>query len=322
LTEWDDAQFLGDNVHAATIAVVNDVPPVVILWPLLLAGGVYLLLCWTVRGAGDKHFTAAASRHAFLTGLIAWLGSSLLPAANAGILPLPTNAGVPMKIFPALAWPVLGCLLAHVLGQLSYPRGRSKPEQPPGNLHVRNFLPRRLAWTVVVIFAGAAAQIIWTSTLPGFAPLPYGSRPDGASGYVTVGGEGRIPGVELAAYLGGALAVLAAGTLAALALIARRPPLHGLTPFQDSLLRTITMNRLLRTVATVASGLAAIAGNHAVRPDPAGGTGGWINPAGALNLAVLLLMLVWSPPRLRASAPPAAGDRQPVDLGREHPNAL
>lgn len=58
------------------------------------------------------------------------------------------------------------------------------------------------------------------------------------------------------------------------------------------------MNRLLRTVATVASGLAAIAGNHAARTDPALGIDGWINPAGALNLAVLLLMLLWSPPRL------------------------
>jgi hypothetical protein len=48
------------------------------------------------------------------------------------------------------------------------------------------------------------------------------------------------------------------------------------------------MNRLLRTVATIASGLAAIAGNHAALPDPAEGTGSWFNPLGLLNLVVLL----------------------------------
>jgi hypothetical protein len=109
--------------------------------------------------------------------------------------------------------------------------------------------------------------------------------------------------VELAMYLGGALLVLAVGTLAVLLLISRRPPVDGLTPGLDGVLRTIAMNRLLRTVATIASGLAAIAGNHAARPDPGSGIAGWINPAGALNLAVLLVMLLWPPPKLAAQQP-------------------
>lgn len=163
----------------------------------------------------------------------------------------------------------------------------------------------------MAIFGGAAAQIMWTSTLPGFAPLPYESQPDGAGGYSTVGGEGRIPGAELAGYLGGALLVLAAGTLVVLVLITRRRALAGLNPLQDGLLRTITMNRLLRTVATVASGLAAIAGNHAARPDPATGLTSWMNPAGLLNLAVLLLMLCWPPPKLEG----------PNGVGRGAPTA-
>ena len=102
-------------------------------------------------------------------------------------------------------------------------------------------------------------------------------------------------------YLGGALFVLAVGTLAVLLLISRRPPVDGLTPGLDGVHRTIAMSRLLRTVATIASGLAAIAGNHAARPDP--GSTGWINPAGALNLAVLLVMLLWPPPKLAAQQP-------------------
>ncbi|WP_307424930.1 hypothetical protein [Pseudarthrobacter defluvii] len=210
----------------------------------------------------------------------------------------------PVNIMPALAWPVLGCLAAHVLGQVSYPRTRSKPGRQAANQRrILDFLPRRLTWTVLAVFTGAAAQIVWTSTLPGFAPAAYESRPDGAAGYVTFGGEGRIPGVELAAYLGGFLVVLGVGTLLVLALITRRAPLDGLSPELDRRLRTIAMNRLLRTVATVASGLAAIAGNHAARPDPASGVNGWVNPAGALNLAVLLVMLLWAPPRLAQHQP-------------------
>jgi hypothetical protein len=229
----------------------------------------------------------------------------------------------------------------HILGQLSYPRARFLTGQPldESPRRILNVLPRRLAWTTAAIFAVAAAQIGWLSLLPGFAALPYTSRPDGAGGYVTFGGEGRIPGVELAVYLAGALLVLAVGTLLVLALTARRPPLAGLSTDVDGLLRTITANRLLRTVATVAAGLAAIAGNHAARPDPAAGTASWFNPAGALNLAVLLVMLLWPPPKLTAPQPhpgarakgngsrrvpesPRAADLQPVDLRREHPNAL
>ncbi|MEV4988105.1 hypothetical protein [Pseudarthrobacter sp. LMD1-1-1.1] len=279
-------------------AVLSDAPPVAVLWPFLLAGGAYLLLRSLIRGARGPDFTAAASRHAFCIGVIGWLGSSLLPAANAGILPLPGSSTVPVDIAPALAWPVLGCLAAHVLGQASYPKARPRPVLQSGKPpRLRGLVSRPLAWTVTVIFLLSAAQIAWTSTLPGFDPRPYGSRPDGDGGYATFGGEGRIPGIDLGMYLGGALFVLAGGTLAVLLLISRRAPVDGLAPGPDRVLRTLTTNRLLRTVATIASGLAAIAGNHAARPDPAVGPVNWFNPAGALNLAVLLLMLLWAPPR-------------------------
>ncbi|MHC6230137.1 hypothetical protein ACX5I6_10665 [Arthrobacter sp. MMS24-T111] len=290
-------------MHVATIAVVDDVPPLALLWPLLLAGGVYWLLSRVIRGARDG--SPRASRHAFLVGLIGWLASSLVPAANAGIIPLPHSATIPAAILPALAWPVLGCLAAHVLGQLSYPRPQSTPDAPGASRRrIRDIVPRRLGWTVAAIFAGAAAHIAWMSALPGFPSRAYESRPDGHGGFTTFGGEGRIPGQELAPYLGGALIVLAAGTLFVLALAARRPPLAGLAPKEDDLLRTIAGNRLLRTVATVASGLGAIAGNHAARPDPATGLGSWTNPAGALNLVVLAVMLFWRPPALQGQRPP------------------
>jgi hypothetical protein len=285
-------------------AVFINVPPMAVVWPFLLAAGSYLLLRWVIWGPGGGS-AATASQHAFWVGIMGWLASSLQPAGNAGILyaspdsqPLISTAA----IVPALAWPILGSLAVHAIGQLSYPGPRLPRRQADlGLRRVRDFLPRPLAWTVLAVFAGAALQIGWMATLPGYDPVPYGSRPDPAAGFVPYGGDGRVPGIELASYLGPALLVLGAGTWLVLVLITRRRRLEALDSVENSLLRTIAMNRLLRTAATIASGLAAIAGNHAARPDPSLVTSGWMNAAGAVNLAVLLAMWWWAPPKLPAA---------------------
>ncbi|MDQ0922537.1 hypothetical protein QF038_001045 [Pseudarthrobacter sp. W1I19] len=297
--------FGGNVPGSEVVAVFSNVPPLALLWPLLLATGVYFLLRWVVREHGNQVSAATASRHALWVGVLGWLASSLQPAGNAGILPVGSAARPltgPADIIQALAWPVLGCLAVHAIGQLSYPRPRL-PQQPV-TLEVRkmrDFLPRRLAWTVLVVFALAAAQISWTAALPGFAPVQWGSRPDGPNGCIPYGGDGRIPGFELAACLGVALIILAMGTLAVLTLISRRRQLESLPSEDNDLLRTIAMNRLLRTVATVAAGLAAIAGNHAARPDPSSVSGSWTNAAGVVGLGILLAMWWWAPPKLPAA---------------------
>lgn len=291
-----------DNV----IAILGNVPPMAALWPFLLAAGTYLLLRWVMWEPQDRTSPVTAARHAYWVGIIGWLASSLQPAAHAGILHVPHQGTTANStdILPALAWPVVGCLAVHAIGQLSYPGPQLPRRQATLRVRrIRDFLPRPLAWTVLAIFVASAAHIAWTATLPGFAPLPYESRPAPNNQYVTYGGDGRIPGAELAAYLGSALLLLAAGTLSVLALMTRRRRLESLSPDNNDLLRTIAMNRLLRTVATIASGLAAIAGNHAARPDPAGETGSWTNPAGMLNLVVLLVMWWWTPPKLLDGLP-------------------
>jgi hypothetical protein len=283
------------------LAVFNNVPPMAVLWPFLLAAGIYLLLRWVIWEPGYRTPAATAAQHAFWVGVMGWLASGLQPAANAGILPVPFpgSTGRTVDILPALAWPVLGCLAVHAIGQLSYPGPRlSRRQATLGIRRVRSFLPRALTWTVAAIFVASAVQIVWTATLPGFAPVPYQTQPAPDGQYVRHGGEGRIPGVELAVHLGGALLVLALGTVAVLVLVTRRRQLEALGEEDNNLLRTIAMNRLLRTVATIASGLSAIAGNHAARQDPAGGTENWFNPAGLLNLAILLVMWWWAPPKL------------------------
>ena len=88
------------------------------------------------------------------------------------------------------------------------------------------------------------------------------------------------------------------GTALVLKLISHRRQLEALDAAGNDLLRTIAMNRLLRTVATIAAGLGAVAGNFAARPDPAGSVTGWTNPAGIAGLVVLLALWVWAPPRL------------------------
>ncbi|TSE14864.1 hypothetical protein B1A87_001950 [Arthrobacter sp. KBS0703] len=180
----------------------------------------------------------------------------------------------PADILPALAWPILGCLGIHAIGQLSYygPRSARHPTTTLPERPVKGFLPAALARTALGIFAASAGTIAWAATQPPYNPLPYSSQPDAGGGFTTVGGDGRIAGTELAACLAGALLVLAAGTSLLLWLVSRRRELERLDADDNKVIRTIAMNRLLRTSATMAAGLAAIAGNFACRPDPSSTT--------------------------------------------------
>jgi hypothetical protein len=101
-----------------------------------------------------------------------------------------------------------------------------------------------------------------------------------------------------AACLGAAWLALALGTALVLKLVSHRRQLEALDAADNDLLRTTAMNRLLRTVATIAAGLGAVAGNFAARPDPAGNVSSWTNPAGIAGLVVLLGMWAWAPPKL------------------------
>jgi hypothetical protein len=295
-----------------------ELPPMLLLGPLVAAVVLYIILRWVVWEPRMGASPETVSQHALWVGVIGWMASSLQGAMNIGIIPATSVSSpvvspsltTPETIFPALAWPVLGTLGVHALGQLSYPRPRGARRKASLHVrHVRDFLPLPLAWTTLAVVIAAAAYIAWAATLPGFDALPYGTVAEGPQVYRTVGGDGRIPGTTLAAWLGGALAVLAAGTWLVLLLIGRRRQLEQLTELDNSLLRTIAMNRLLRTVATVASGLAVIAGNYVARPDPAAGSTSWTNFAGLAGVAVLLAMLLWPPPKLAGTEAAAAALR-------------
>jgi hypothetical protein len=282
-------------------------------------------------GAGTS--PQSVSEHGLWVGVIGWLASSLQGAMTLGIIPANPSAAVPVvdaeAIVPALAWPVLGCLTVHALGQVSYPGPRRMRREAVLSVRrIRDFLPRRLALTTAAIFVSAAAAIARTAALPGFAAVAPSTVSDGqhnydnGGNYYNGGGDGRIPGPEEAAWLGGALLVLAVGTWLVLWLIARRRQLESLDAADNAVLRTIAMNRLLRTVSTVAAGLAVIAGNFAARPDPAQGPTSWSNVAGLAATVVLLVMWWWRPPRLAAATLGVRNRPEPgLAAGRQHPAA-
>ncbi|MEE2568036.1 hypothetical protein V1638_01315 [Pseudarthrobacter sp. J64] len=287
-------------------------PPLAFLGPLFLGVVVYVILRWVIIAPGGKATPESISQHALWIGIMGWMGSSLHGAAQAGVLhgrPGGSNAlETAGAILAALAWPVLAVLAIHAVGQFTYPRPRGVRRVAPLSVRrISDFLPRRLAWTTLAVFVAAALAICWVATLPGYQAVPPTNLPPPLPGqsfdssYQTAGRDGRIAGQLLAVCLGAALAVLATGTWAVLALIAGRRQLETLDSADNDLLRTIAMNRLLRTVATVAAGLAAIAGNFAGVPDPAlPPPSVWINYFGIATMVVLLVMFAWRPPALTA----------------------
>lgn len=305
----------------------SSLPPLLLLGPLLAAVAVYVVLRWVVWAPRTGSSPASVSEHALWVGVIGWLASSLQAAMNVGIIPANPSAGGALTsaatVLPALAWPVLGCLTVHALGQVSYPGPRRMRRQAVLSVRrIRDFLPRRLALTTAAIFLTAAAAIARTAALPGFAAVAPTRVSDGDYTYFNGGGDGRIPGPDLALWLGGALLVLAGGTWVVLWLIATRRQLESLDPADNTVLRTIAMNRLLRTVSTVAAGLAAVAGNFAARPDPAQGMTSWGNPEALACGVVLLVMWGWRPPRLATAGLGARNRPEPgIAAGRQHPAA-
>ncbi|SEI46340.1 hypothetical protein SAMN04487917_101429 [Arthrobacter sp. yr096] len=279
-------------------------PPLLFLGPVVGAVIVYLFLRMQVWSKPDAQSVAS---HGLWVGIIGWMASSLQGAMNTGILRVnPTASSAPAtaeQIASALAWPILACLAVHALGQLSYPAPKAPRRYAELAVRrIRDFLPRKLAWTTATIFAFAALVIAWIATLPAHTPVlptPPGQAPPLDNGYMGQGQEGRIHGWELAAWLGGALLVLALGTWLVLLLIARRRRLETLDGADNSVLRSIAANRLLRTVATIAAGLAGIAGNFAAQPAPGAlWQSSWFNALGLVNMAVLLVMWWWRVPEL------------------------
>lgn len=274
--------------------------PGAFLGPVALAIVLYLMLRLVLKAPGGRMSAISISQHALWIGVIGWLASSLAGASTLGILE--PSAGTSLASWPGMAqavvWPVIAMVGVHAVGQFSYPQPSGRRRTAGLSVRsIRDFLPRGLAAVTGVSLVASAATIGWVAFLPGF-PASYPS--DGAELAQRIG-PGRIEGADVALWLGVAWILLAAGTVGVLWLIARRRHLEALDATDNDILRTIAMNRLLRTVTTVAWGLAGIVGTFATTQDPMVSATGSVNILALINGVVLLWMWLWAPPTLAAA---------------------
>ncbi|MEO8219201.1 MAG: hypothetical protein ABI563_00245 [Specibacter sp.] len=240
-------------------------------------------------------------KHAVWTGIIAWALSSLAGAALAGIYDPDQVQNNPWATVPwiALIAPVVAVVGVHTIGQVSWPAPKSaKRVAVLEYRRVRDYVQPALGCAVLGIFAVTAAALPFVFLAPGF--MSANGVVLGDAGQSLVTRHGRVPGYVLATALTLALGLLVAGTLLVMRLIASRRSLADLSYEQNTTLRAIGMNRLLRVSATVASGLASIAGNYLSQPRPDLAVTSWVNWLGILNALVLIAMLLWKPPFLDA----------------------
>lgn len=270
---------------------------------------------WPPRGGPQLH---QVRKHAYWTGLIAWMFSSLAAAGQSGTYHYgqASQPGSPWASIPwfALLGPVAAVIAIHALGQATWPAPKSAKRVATLEFRrVRDYVPPALGWTVLGSFLLTASVIPFVAATRGFQAVS--APPPGTLSAWTMG---KVDGWVLAVALTLPLLLLAAGTLLVMRLIASRRSLESLTPEQNKTLRIIGMNRLLRLSATVASGYSAIAGNYLSQPRPGSDTMSYTNWLGLVNMAVLATMFFWKPPTLElATSFPDAEHARPFRPSKE-----
>ena len=279
----------------------------VVLAPIVALACVvlYLFLRFVVWSPKPDKMLEAVRKHALWTGVIAWALSSLAAAAQAGVYPSGQlqAVGSTWSLIPwfAIFAPIVAVLGVHAIGQASWPAPKLPQRAAVLEFRrARDFVEPVLGTVVLGVFLFSAGALVWLAFTPGFPALEPLSSIVG-TGWAGAT-NGRIEGYVLAAALGAAFLVLTLGTLLVIRLIASRRSLETLTAEQNKTLRVIGMNRLLRVSATLASGLAGIAGNFMVQPlpNPDVISTSWINWMAVGNVVILGVMLMWKPPLLGA----------------------
>ena len=331
----------------------------------------YVLLRFLVAEPNASNATAAISRHAFWTALIAFLASGTSALSNLwanpgeNLLRETGSAGtsVPTLIMHAAA-PGLWLGIVYVLGQFTWPR-HLRPVRA-ASLEVRRLktlVPRFLAGFLLLCTIISTVLIVVAWNDPG-APdrvgnqdstgieLPiYAGDTDAYGNPIDTDGNlldldrpeeylteaeadaaanepatwpitGTRPGTLVGPYLLGGLGLVLLSSLGAATAVVRRPPLDSLDAEDNAVLRSIWINRLLRTTifAVTGFGMAAlgyVTEGMRARADwamPLGDAGYHFDStaqdqANALNgiatlwmLLVLVLIVAFRPPKLAASA--------------------
>ncbi|MGD6979520.1 MULTISPECIES: hypothetical protein [Citricoccus] len=282
---------------------------------VLLALGLavpYLILRGTAWRPGGGDPVRAVRVHAMITALIA-----LFASGTSGYYRLSQpETGEPLPWAEALVTvcgPVVGLALVYVVAQYTWPR-QTGPVRTArlADRRTTQYLPRALCLVagIVMLLAGAAVALAWTTPQVEVAP---GSR----------------AGAVFAPWLLGALGLIVLGFAAVLRVVARRPPLGGLHPHDDHLVRQITVNRALRTVIMMLWGVANAAvqawaqAHRALALDAFDPLSEAAPPVPALvelvesavgitGAALLLAMLPWRSPALRQLGEHTVTERMPV----------
>lgn len=314
---------------------------------------IYVILRFSAWTPGGGSPVASARMHGMVTALIALFatgtaglatlyerGQDQAASSGIGVNPdeMPESA---VTELPALSlsptdalWTVIGpavwLLLIYWVAQYTWPR-------PAGQVRTArlapreagHYLPRTLTWVAgaIVLAAVAAVALAWTTPA---TPAIHLQQVDGSLEYGYSYNDwtqtGFRSGAEFAPWLMIGLLVLVLATVLTILVIARRPPLSGLSTADDDATRRIATNRALRTAALVGIGFLVHAAQAWARgvqeqalrqarphpsnwlddgvdlyseawmasvPDPAR----WIDTAApGIGLVLMLLMLLWRSP--------------------------
>lgn len=314
---------------------------------------IYVILRFSAWTPGGGSPVASARMHGMVTSLIALFatgtaglttlyerGQDQAASSGIGVNPdeMPESA---VTELPALSlsptdalWTVIGpavwLLLIYWVAQYTWPRPAGQVRTARlARREAGHYLPRALTCVAggIVLAAVAAVALAWTT--PG-TPAFHLQQVDGSLEYGYSHNDwtqtGFRPGAEFAPWLMIGLLVLVLATVLTVRVIARRPPLSGLSTAEDDATRRIATNRALRTAALVGIGFlvhSAQAWSRGVQeqalrqarphpsnwlddgvdlhseawmasvPDPAR----WIDTAApGIGLVLMLLMLLWRSP--------------------------
>jgi hypothetical protein len=259
----------------------------------------YLILRGTAWRPGGGDPIRSVRVHAMITALIA-----LFASGTSGYYRL--SQPQPAEPFPwaealvIVCGPVFSLVLVYVVAQYTWPR-QTGPVRTArlADRQAAQYLPRALCVVagIVTLLTCAAVALAWTTPEVDIAP---GSR----------------AGEAFAPWLLAALALIVLGFVVVLRVVARRPPLGGLHPHDDHLVRQIAVNRALRTVILMLWGVA----NAAVQGwaqaqwalamgdfDPLSEAGPEVpglvdvmqSAVGITGAVLMLAMLLWRSPALR-----------------------
>ncbi|MET0977270.1 MAG: hypothetical protein ABWX63_00490, partial [Paeniglutamicibacter terrestris] len=261
---------------------------------------IYVLLRFFVAAPNATNTTEAISRHAFWTALIAFFASGTSGLSNLWAIAPDAGTGMmvdtqPTTMLMHAAAPGLWLTLVYILGQFTWPR-HLKPVRS-ASLEVRSvktLLPKFLASLLLVCTVISTVAIIFVWNDPG-APHREGSDSSSSSQEMSYDGEtddfgnpvdddgnpidldstdaegnspyissitGTRSGNEVGPYLMGGMALALLGSAGAAAVIVRRPPLDALDAGENSILRSVWINRLLRTASIVVAGFGAASASY------------------------------------------------------------